>query len=222
MAEGIVVTAAGNTIGGSVAGAGNVISGNAGDGVELNGSTATANVVEGNLIGTDYTGESALGNTLDGIRLTNSTGNTIGGPTSASRNVIAADGLRGIELDGASSNLVENNFIGTDAAGTVAMGDVHNGILDQGASNDFLNNVIDASGNIGLVIQGSGSLVQGNLIGLDAAGTAALGNTGGGIVISVGGNTIGGTTAAAQRPLRQSSARPPAAASSSSPAPAII
>ena len=194
MGEGIVATGAGNTIGGSVAGAGNVISGNAGDGVELNGSS---NVVEGNLIGTDYTGEAAVGNTLDGIRLTNSTGNTIGGTTSASRNVIAAEGLRGIEFDGASSNLVEGNYIGTDATGTVAMGDVHNGIIDQGASNTFQNNVIDASGNIGLVIDGNSTIVEGNLIGLDAAGTAAIGNTGGGIVITASGNTIGGTTAAA-------------------------
>ena len=81
----------------------------------------------------------------------------------------------------AGSNLVEGNYIGTDAAGTVAMGDVHNGILDQGTSNTFQNNVIDASGNIGLVIDGNSTIVEGNLIGLDAAGTAAIGNTGGGI-----------------------------------------
>ena len=198
MANGIIVTGAGNTIGGTTAGAGNVISGNAGDGVEITGSTATGNIVEGNLIGTDSTGEAALGNTLDGIRLTSATGNTIGGPTAASRNVIAADGLRGIELDNANSNLVENNFIGTDAMGSTAMGVGHNGIYDQGTSNSFIGNVIDSSGNIGLWIQGNSTLVQGNLIGLNAAGTAALGNAGGGIVVSASGNTIGGTTPAAR------------------------
>ncbi len=198
MGEGIVLTAAGNTIGGTAAGAGNVISGNAGDGIEITGSAATGNVIEGNLIGTNYTGEASLGNTGDGIRLTNSTGNTIGGPTSASRNIISADDLRGIEFDGASSNLIEGNYIGTDAAGTVAMGAPHSGVLDDGASNTFQNNVIDASGNIGLWIAGNSTLVQGNLIGLDAAGTVALGNAGGGIVIAASGNTIGGTTAAAR------------------------
>ena len=74
-----------------------------GDGVEIDVSGTSDNVVAGNLIGTDMTGEHALGNTDDGIYLANTTGNTIGGPTAASRNVIAADGLRGIELDSANS-----------------------------------------------------------------------------------------------------------------------
>ncbi len=43
----------------------------------------------------------------------------------------------------------------------------------------------------------TGNLVEGNYIGLNAAGTAALGNTGHGINISsqASGNTIGGTSA---------------------------
>ena len=64
---------------------------------------------------------------------------------------------------------------------------------DQGTSNTFIANVIDSSGNIGLVILGNSTLVQGNLIGLNAAGTAALGNAGAGITIGASGNTIGGT-----------------------------
>ena len=188
---------ANNTIGGSAAGAGNLISGNAGEGVEINGAGGgvTGNVVAGNLIGTDVSGENALANTDDGILLSSTNGNTIGGPTAASRNVIAADGLRGIELDSANSNLVEDNFIGTDAMGTTAMGVGHNGIFDDGTSNTFTGNVIDASGNIGLVIGGGSTLVQGNLIGLNAAGTAALGNVGAGILIGASSNTIGGTAA---------------------------
>ena len=122
-------------------------------------------------------------------------GNTIGGPTSASRNIFAADGLRGIEFDSADSNVVEDNYIGTDATGSTAMGVGHNGIFDQGTSNTFIGNVIDSSGNIGLVILGNSTLVQGNLIGLNAEGTAALGNVEAGISIGASGNTIGGTTA---------------------------
>jgi hypothetical protein len=202
MANGIVITSAGNTIGGATAAAGtvagNVISGTAGEGIEISGATAINNVVAGNLIGTDETGEVAVGNTDDGILLSSSTGNTIGGPTAASRNVIAADGLRGIELDSANSNLVENNFIGTDITGSTAMGVGHNGIYDASASNTFVSNVIDSSGNIGLWILGNSTLVEGNLIGLNAAGMAALGNAGDGIAIGSSSNTIGGTSATAR------------------------
>ena len=136
--------------------------------------------------------------TGDGIYLASTSGNTIGGATTAGRNVIAADGLHGIEFNGANSNLVENNYIGTDVTGNVALWVGHNGINDLGASNTFMGNVIDASGNIGLWIKEGSTLVEGNLIGLNAAGTAALGNAGAGIQVSSSGNTIGGTTAAAR------------------------
>ncbi len=50
IADGIVVTAANNTIGGTTAGAGNVFNGNGGTRVEIIGSGATGNLVEGNSI----------------------------------------------------------------------------------------------------------------------------------------------------------------------------
>ena len=200
LANGIVITGAGNTIGGSTPTpgtvAGNVISGTAGEGVEISGASATDNTVAGNLIGTDETGEVGVGNTDDGILLSSTTGNTIGGPTAASRNVIAADGLRGIEFDSSNTNLVENNYVGTDMTGSTAMGVGHNGIYDGGVSNTFVGNVIDSSGNIGLWILGNSTLVESNLIGLNAAGTAALGNAESGITIGSSNNTIGGTSAA--------------------------
>jgi hypothetical protein len=60
---GIVVTAGavGNTIGGTAPGARNLISGNAGDGIDLTGSGTTGNVVAGNLIGTNADGTAGLG-----------------------------------------------------------------------------------------------------------------------------------------------------------------
>ncbi len=196
----IDTSASGNTIGGTTGtpgtGAGNVISGNTGDGVAIDVSGTSDNVVAGNEIGTNAAGTAALGNTSDGVYLSDTTGNTIGGTTSASGNVIAADGLHGIEFDDANSNLVEENYIGTDVTGNVALGVGHNGIDDLGLSNTFIGNVIDASGNIGIWIKEGSTLVQGNLIGLNAAGTAALGNSNAGIEIYSGDdNTIGGATA---------------------------
>ena len=43
----------GNTVGGSVGGAGNVISGNSSDGVEISDSGTSGNLVAGNLVGTN-------------------------------------------------------------------------------------------------------------------------------------------------------------------------
>ena len=58
----IVDSASNNTIGGTAAGARNVISGNGSDGVVFIDGSATGNLVAGNYIGTDVTGTMALGN----------------------------------------------------------------------------------------------------------------------------------------------------------------
>ena len=54
--------ASANTIGGTSDGEGNLISGNQGDGVQLNGTSTADNLVAGNQIGTDTTGELPLSN----------------------------------------------------------------------------------------------------------------------------------------------------------------
>ena len=66
------------TIGGTISGAGNVVSGNL-IGVFLDGAGSTDNVVQGNLIGTDVTGTIGSGNTLDGLELSNVARTTVGG-----------------------------------------------------------------------------------------------------------------------------------------------
>jgi hypothetical protein len=53
--------APGNTVGGTTAGSANVISANLLNGVEITGAAATRNVVEGNFIGTDSTGNATVG-----------------------------------------------------------------------------------------------------------------------------------------------------------------
>ena len=72
--------ASGNTIGGTAPFEGNVISGNAKNGVNINGSGTSGNTVAGNIIGADATGTVDLGNTLSGIQIAGgATGNAIGG-----------------------------------------------------------------------------------------------------------------------------------------------
>ena len=56
-----------NIVGGTPAGAGNVISGNDGDGVHIEEWPATGNLVQGNFIGTQSDGTSPLGNASHGF-----------------------------------------------------------------------------------------------------------------------------------------------------------
>ena len=116
---GIVVNSANNTIGGDVAGAGNVISGNTGRGVWLDGVLAGSNNVAGNLIGTNRSGTAVLGNSIDGVQIGGAAGNRIGGEVAASRNIISGNGRMGVLIDGAnaSANTIAGNFIGTDVSG---------------------------------------------------------------------------------------------------------
>src|SRR5205807_540803 len=101
--NGIFLEAPGNTVGGTAAGAGNVISGNAQTGIYLSDvlAAASGNVIQGNFIGTDASGTKALGNVLDGVDLfqTGTQGvanNRIGGSAAGAGNLIANNGRNGV------------------------------------------------------------------------------------------------------------------------------
>ena len=67
-------------------------------------SPAPANLVEGDYIGTDYTGTSPLANAQCGVYFDNSnSGNLVGGATAAARNVISANGVDGVEIYGSGT-----------------------------------------------------------------------------------------------------------------------
>ena len=79
----------GNTIGGAAATSRNVISTN-NWGIQIDGASAVDNAILGNLIGTDITGQLALGNEIDGVLLSGgASNNTIGGTGSGDANTIA-------------------------------------------------------------------------------------------------------------------------------------
>lgn len=108
--EGVYVQAGQLTLGG--AGAGNVVSGNAGYGVYLNGGTSQ---VFANLIGLAADGVTPLGNDGDGVHISNSSGNVIGGSAAGMGNVIACNGAtgpgRGVNILSGINNAVEGNAI---------------------------------------------------------------------------------------------------------------
>ncbi len=202
-----------NTIGGATAAAGNLISGNIGDGVAIIGPGSNDNVVAGNDIGTDATGTHALGNTICGIALSGAaSNNTIGGTTAARRNVVSGNAGPGVYLSdsGTNNNLVEGDYIGTDATGSHALGNGGAGVeVTNGAQYNTVGGTSAAARNIisgsayGLYIIGMGAsdnLVEGDYIGTDVTGAHALGNSIGGVLIANGAqyNTVGGTSAAAR------------------------
>ena len=116
--------ASGNTIGGTIAAAANVASGNTDYGVAIESSGTSGNLIEGNYVGTGTTGNTAVPNGLAGISIGNqASDNTVGGIVAGSRNVISGNDNNGIEFgqNGTTANVVLGNDIGTNAAGTAAL-----------------------------------------------------------------------------------------------------
>ena len=100
-----------NTIGGTAAGAQNVISGNSSYGVYIYGTTASGNVVKGNYIGTNATGTAAVANQY-GVYLYNASSNTIGGTVAGAANVISGNTSYGVGMIwAATGNAVRGNAI---------------------------------------------------------------------------------------------------------------
>jgi len=178
----------------------NVISGNRANGVRAWGANGHHNRLEGNRVGTDVTGRSAVSNTLGGVVLYLSPSNTVGGTSAAARNLISGNGGIGLNFSGATNSVALGNFIGVDATGSNALGNSSDGV-SIGASECILGgfaagagNVISGNGRDGCSIQGFRNRVLANFIGLDAVGTDAVPNKRYGVVISgtTADNQIGG------------------------------
>ncbi len=180
----IVGTGTNDHVGGTSPADRNLISGNAGNGVEtLFGS---GHAILGNFIGTDVTGTLGLGNGIQGV-LINSGSNIVGGAAPGARNVVSANGQGGVTLQSTNStgSQVQGNFIGTDVTGTVALGNGLSGIgvLVNGAPGVTIGgpagagNVIAGNGDGGIsVLVSDGVVIQGNKIGTDTSGLLALTN----------------------------------------------
>jgi parallel beta-helix repeat protein len=141
----------------------NVISGNAGNGLSLHGSSG--NVIAANRIGTNAKGKFAIANGQNGIWLTaSSSGNEIGGtrfvdsvtgqannPTGSKGtvtpvfvvppdgNLVSGNAKNGILIDKDSQqNTLNGNFIGTTADGDGAIANSAEGVRIAGAPNNSL------------------------------------------------------------------------------------
>jgi hypothetical protein len=149
---GVWSAANGNIIGGTSAGDGNLVSGHPGFsyGIAMGGVNGT--VVQGNFVGTDFSGKTALANGFAGVAIEGgSTGTLVGGTTTGAGNVISGNGSYGVYVSdvGTVGNLVEGNIIGADLTGTNALG---NGfadvVLQSGATNNFIGGTSAGAGNV--------------------------------------------------------------------------
>lgn len=174
---GISVLGGNNTIGGTATGAGNVISGNDKDGVDFASGSAAGNVLAGNWIGLDITGELPFyGNFGNGVALSGSNNVLI------QNNTISGNGSDGILLTDSSSNTIQANFIGTDVHGLAN--------LDANNNPTVANNIsgIELAGNSGSNLiggAGMGNVLSGNFLdGVTLNTTASMANV-------IKGNLIG-------------------------------
>jgi hypothetical protein len=184
-----------NTIGGSTASTGNVISGNNFQGVTISDTGTKSNTVAGNFIGINNTGAAALPNTAAGVSIFGGAqSNIIGGTTAASRNILSGNLNQGVTISdsGTKTNQVLSNYIGLDPTGTVAIPNAFSGVsIFGGAQSNIIGstgsgNVISGNLNQGMTVSDSGTKtnqVLSNYIGLNAAGTAAIPNQWSGIDI---------------------------------------
>ena len=117
----------------------NLISGNTGAGVEITGMGTNANVVAGNLIGTNAAGTAAQANYAGAEIDSGASGNLIGASGTASatdaleRNIISGNLFAGVWMTGAGTdnNVVAGNYIGTDVTGTVAIANGSHTVTDS-------------------------------------------------------------------------------------------
>jgi hypothetical protein len=202
-------TAVGNTVGGMAPGAGNVISGNGNDGIEVVNTGTTNNRIEGNHIGTNASGTVSVANRFDGILIrTGSSANTVGGSGHGAGNVISGNNNDGVEVVGAgtTNNRIEGNHIGSNTAGNVALPNRFDGVLVRtgaagntvGGSGAGAGNLIGGNGNDGVEVVGAGTTnnrIEGNTIGVQADGVSHLGNGSDGVAVrdQAANTTIGGT-----------------------------
>jgi hypothetical protein len=142
-----------NLVGGTVAGARNIIAGNASDGVDLHekseaGTATNGNAIVGNLIGLAADASTPIPNLQNGVNIRFTTqNNTVEG------NVIAGNGASGVTIETglARANTVRNNKIGTLADGTTLRGNGGSGVYVTGGA---FQNRIEANTIAGNTLDG--------------------------------------------------------------------
>lgn len=177
------------TIGGATTGDGCVLARTmGGSGIVLQSNN---NTVKGNYVGTNAAGTAAMAIQNHGLYIKATSYNTIGGTTTAERNIFSSAGQYGILIESNSPtiarfNVFYNNLIGTTVTGNAALPNSSTNVRVKNGKNNKIGgtaagqgNVISASANdCGVYFESEcdSNLVAGNMIGLGLNGTTVLVN----------------------------------------------
>jgi hypothetical protein len=152
-------------IGGLVAGAQNVISGN-GVGIQIGGFISSAprgNLIQGNLIGLNAQGTAPLPNNFQGIVFSTAENNTVGGTQPGSANKIAFNGGGGVLVFAGTGNSIRGNSIFSNNGLGIDLGTAGVNANDSTDSDTGPNNLQNFP-TLTSVTSGAGSTtIQGNL-----------------------------------------------------------
>jgi titin len=182
-ANGLVIGGGGSTVKGLI------VNGFQSSGIVL--SAKGGDTIRGNFIGTNASGTGAVANVNAGVHIVNVGSNQISG------NLIAGNTGFGILLTGAGAtkNVIQGNNIGITIGGS-AVGNGYGVFIGAGARNNTVGgataaarNVISGNSEHGVVIAGvgtAGNMIQGDYLGANQAGTAAVANGLDGVVIQDG------------------------------------
>jgi len=181
--NGILIYSPGNQIGGAGSNEGNLISGNNGYGIRVEGEIATGNFIQGNLIGTNADGTEAIGNFSSGITV-RATDTMIGGDSPDHGNTIGGSTFTGITIyrlnDSEGRTTIQNNRIGIGADSKTPVGNGTAGVYILASSHNLIGGVPDndtAFGNIIAHNGTSGVLLVPNQDDVNPYSNAILGNS---------------------------------------------
>ena len=162
-------------------------------GIDINGASMTT--VQGCMVGVDHLGLTAAPNVVAGIACRGGATDVLigtdgdGVDDECERNVISGNLGFGVALNNAAA-VISGNFIGVDATGLSAVGNLASGVraqnsnvtigragLLQAVPADSPPNIISGNGARGVLAEDCEVFIFGNLIGVDASGNVAMGNT---------------------------------------------
>lgn len=187
-----------NTIGPAGSSGGNLISGNGGPGVLIDGSGTTYNTVRGNTIGTNRAGTAALPN-HDGVQVYQLAASTL-----ITSNLISGNSGNGVALNNASTTTIEANLIGLNSSGTTPIANTGHGLSVEASTNTYIGQnsdhsaaqFISGNGQHGIYIANSTNNWIGwfNWIGYAADRITPMGNAWAGVMLSGTQNSFLNTT----------------------------